>query len=298
MKKSEKIWIDGEFVDWDNATVHVLTHALHYGSSVFEGIRCYDTKEGPAVFRLEEHVKRFFESCKIYRMELDYTEEEIQEAILDTIRKNNLKSCYIRPLAFRGYGEMGLNPLNTPVRLMISAWEWGSYLGEEAMVKGIRVKTSSWQRMAPNTFPFLAKAGGNYLNSQLAKMEAILDSYEEAVMLDTDGYVAEGSGENIFLVKNGKLYTPPIHSTILRGITRDFIIKIAKEKGYTVKEERIPREMLYIVDELFFVGTAAEVTPIKEIDHYAVPQHTVTKELQDTFFAVIEECDSVYMTKI
>ncbi|MCK4247127.1 MAG: branched-chain amino acid transaminase [Methanomicrobia archaeon] len=298
MKKSEKIWMDGEFVKWDDAKVHVMTYALHYGASIFEGIRCYNTKKGSAVFRLEEHVKRLFESCKIYRMELNYNEEEIKEAILDTVRKNGLKSCYIRPLVFRGYGEMGVNPLNAPVHVMIAVWEWGSYLGDEALEKGIKVKTSSWNRMAPNTFPFLAKAGGNYLNSQLAKMEAILDGYDEAVMLDIDGYVAEGSGENIFLIKDGVFYTPPVYNTILRGITRDFVIKIAKKMGYPVKEERIPREMLYISDEIFFAGTAAEITPIREIDHYELEEHKITKEIQNKFFETIDKCDPKYMTNI
>ena len=298
MKKSEKIWIDGKFVKWDDAKVHVMTYALHYGASIFEGIRCYNTKKGSAVFRLEEHVKRLFESCKIYRMELNYNEEEIKEAILDTVRKNGLKSCYIRPLVFRGYGEMGVNPLNAPVHVMIAVWEWGSYLGDEALEKGIKVKTSSWNRMAPNTFPFLAKAGGNYLNSQLAKMEAILDGYDEAVMLDIDGYVAEGSGENIFLIKDGVFYTPPVYNTILRGITRDFVIKIAKKMGYPVKEERIPREMLYISDEIFFAGTAAEITPIREIDHYELEEHKITKEIQNKFFETIDKCDPKYMTNI
>jgi branched-chain amino acid aminotransferase len=298
MKKSEKIWMDGKFINWDDAKVHVLTHALHYGSSIFEGIRCYNTNKGPAVFRLEEHVKRFFESCKIYRMELSYTEKEIKEAILDTIRINRLKNCYIRPLAFRGYGEMGLNPLNSPVYVVIAAWEWGRYLGEDALEKGIRVKTSSWNRMAPNTFPFLAKAGGNYLNSQLAKMEAVLDGYDEAVMLDIDGYVAEGSGENIFLIKNRVLYTPPVYSAILEGITRDFVIKTAREMRYSVREERIPREMLYTVDEIFLVGTAAEITPIKEIDHYPLKENKITKKIQDKFFKVIEECDPKYLTPV
>lgn len=298
MKKSEKIWMDGEFVKWDDAKVHVMTYALHYGASIFEGIRCYNTKKGSAVFRLEEHVKRLFESCKIYRMELNYNEEEIKEAILDTVRKNGLKSCYIRPLVFRGYGEMGVNPLNAPVHVMIAVWEWGSYLGDEALEKGIKVKTSSWNRMAPNTFPFLAKAGGNYLNSQLAKMEAILDGYDEAVMLDIDGYVAEGSGENIFLIKDGVFYTPPVYNTILRGITRDFVIRIAKKMGYPVKEERIPREMLYISDEIFFAGTAAEITPIREIDHYELEEHKITKEIQNKFFETIDKCDPKYMTNI
>ena len=290
--------MDGKFINWDDAKVHVLTHALHYGSSIFEGIRCYNTNKGPAVFRLEEHVKRFFESCKIYRMELSYTEKEIKEAILDTIRINRLKNCYIRPLAFRGYGEMGLNPLNSPVYVVIAAWEWGRYLGEDALEKGIRVKTSSWNRMAPNTFPFLAKAGGNYLNSQLAKMEAVLDGYDEAVMLDIDGYVAEGSGENIFLIKDRVLYTPPVYSAILKGITRDFVIKTAREMRYSVREERIPREMLYTVDEIFLVGTAAEITPIKEIDHYPLKENKITKKIQDKFFKVIEECDPKYLTRV
>ncbi|MCK4636387.1 MAG: branched-chain amino acid transaminase [Methanomicrobia archaeon] len=298
MKKSDKIWMDGKFINWDDAKVHVLTHALHYGSSIFEGIRCYNTNKGPAVFRLEEHVKRFFESCKIYRMELSYAEKEIKEAILNTIRINRLKNCYIRPLAFRGYGEMGLNPLNSPVYVMIAAWEWGRYLGEDALEKGIRVKTSSWNRMAPNTFPFLAKAGGNYLNSQLAKMEAVLDGYDEAVMLDIDGYVAEGSGENIFLIKDRVLYTPPVYSAILKGITRDFVIKTAREMRYSVREERIPREMLYTVDEIFLVGTAAEITPIKEIDHYPLKENKITKKIQDKFFKVIEECDPKYLTPV
>ena len=298
MKKSEKIWMDGEFVNWNEAKVHVLTHALHYGSSVFEGIRCYNTIKGPAVFRLDEHVKRLFDSCKIYRMELNYTEKEIKEAILDTIRENRLKSCYIRPLVFRGYGEMGVNPLNNPLHVMIAVWEWGRYLGEEALEKGIKVKTSSWSRMAPNTYPFLAKAGGNYLNSQLAKIEAVLDGYDEAVMLDTDGYVAEGSGENIFVIKDDVIYTPPTYNAILKGITRDFVIKIARKMGYTVREERIPREMLYIADELFFVGTAAEITPIKEIDHYKIRENKITRKIQDKFFEIINRCDPEYMTKV
>ncbi|MBC7119446.1 MAG: branched-chain-amino-acid transaminase, partial [Methanobacteriaceae archaeon] len=256
-----KIWFNGQFVEWDEAKIHVLSHVVHYGSSVFEGIRCYKNREGSAIFRLEDHVRRLFDSAKIYMIDIPYTEEEICEAVIETVKINNLKECYIRPVVFRGHKELGVNPLNCPVEVVIAAWEWGSYLGQEALEEGVDVGVSTWRRMAPNTLPNMAKAGGNYLNSQLVKIEAIKHGYDEGIMLDYNGMVSEGSGENIFIVKDGELYTPPMSSSILPGITRDSVIKLAKEMDINVKEERIPREMLYIADELFFTGTAAEITP-------------------------------------
>ncbi len=288
--KVDKIWMNGAMVDWDNAKVHVLSHVIHYGSSWFEGIRCYDTAKGPAVFRLDRHVHRLFESAKIYRTEIPYSEADIEKAILETIRANKMKACYIRPVVFRGYGDVGVNPLPCPVEVCIAVWEWGSYLGPEALGEGIDVCVSTWNRPAPNTFPTMAKAGGNYLLSQLMKIDAVQAGYKEAIALDVHGYVSEGSGENIFLVKDGELYTPPLSNALLPGITRNSIIQLARECKFTVHETQIPREMVYIADELFFTGTAAELTPIRSVDRVQTGNGKpgpVTMKLQKMFFDVV-----------
>jgi branched-chain amino acid aminotransferase len=288
--ESGKIWFNGKFVDWKDANLHVLSHVVHYGSSVFEGIRCYNTKKGPAIFRLHEHVQRLINSGKIYRMDIPYSVNDLSQAIIETVRINKLKECYIRPVAFRGYNELGVYPLNCPVETVIAAWGWGKYLGEEAIENGVDVGISSWRRMAPDTMPNMAKAGSNYMNSQLAKMESIINGYDEGIMLDYQGMVSEGSGENIFVVLDEVLYTPPISSSLLSGLTRDSIITLAEEMGFDVHEEQIPREMLYIADEVFLTGTAAEVTPVRSIDKIVVGKGyrgQVTKKLQEAFFAVV-----------
>lgn len=295
---SGKIWFNGEFVNWKEANVHVLSHVLHYGSSVFEGIRCYETKKGPAVFRLTEHVARLYNSAKIYRMEIPYTQEDFCQAILDTIKINQLEACYIRPAIFRGYAELGVYPLNCPLECLIAVWAWGKYLGEEALEQGVDVGVSTWRRMAPNTMPNMAKAGSNYMNSQLAKMEAISHGYDEAIMLDYQGMVSEGSGENIFLIKDNVIFTPPRASSLLAGITRDSLITLAGDMGLEVREEGIPREMLYISDEIFLTGTAAEVTPIRSVDGINIGKGRrgeITRQLQERFFAIIEgDTDDTY----
>ena len=291
MKKSDKIWMNDVFVPWDDAKVHVLSHVLHYGSSVFEGIRAYETKNGPAIFRLGEHIERLMMSCKIYRMQVPYSAEQIERACLDTVAVNGLKECYIRPLVYRGYSHVGVDPRGTPIDVMIAAYPWGKYLGEEALTKGAAVKIGTWNRMAPNTLPAMAKAGGNYLNSQLLKLEAVEDGYDEAIALDVQGYVSEGSGENLFAVYKNEILTPPVSSSILSGITRDSVMRLAKDMGYTVREAVIPREMLYIVDELFFTGTAVEVTPVSSVDRIAIgsgERGPVTKALQDAFFGIVK----------
>ncbi|OPY19582.1 MAG: branched-chain amino acid aminotransferase [Methanobacterium sp. PtaU1.Bin097] len=288
--ESGKIWFNGELVDWTEANIHVLSHVVHYGSSVFEGIRCYKTPKGSAIFRLKEHVKRLFNSGKIYRMDIDYSVEEFSQAIIDTIKANDLDECYIRPVIFRGYNKLGVHPLENPLEYVIAAWSWGKYLGEEALEKGVDVGISSWRRLAPNTMPNMAKAGSNYMNSQLAKMEAMENGYEEAIMLDYQGTVSEGSGENVFLVYEGALYTPPLSSSILPGITRDSIIKLAESMDIEVRQENIPREMLYIADEVFLTGTAAEVTPIRSIDQIKIgngEKGEITSKLQEKFFSII-----------
>jgi branched-chain amino acid aminotransferase len=288
--ESGKIWFNGKFVNWMDANVHVLSHVIHYGSSVFEGMRCYNTSKGSAVFRLEEHVKRLFNSAKIYRMNVDYSMEEFSQAIIDTIKVNGLKECYIRPIIFRGYNELGIHPVNNPLDSVIAVWSWGEYLGEEALDKGVDVGVSTWRRMAPDTLPNMAKAGANYMNSQLAKMESVVNDYDEAIMLDYQGLVSEGSGENVFLVNDGVLFTPPTSTSILPGITRNSVITLAKDLGIEVKEEQITREMLYIVDEVFLTGTAAEITPVRSIDKILVGEGVkgeITKKLQDNFFDVI-----------
>jgi branched-chain amino acid aminotransferase len=290
MNKSEFIWFDGEFVPWDEAKVHVLSHVLHYGSSVFEGIRCYETPDGPAVFRLHDHVKRMYDSCKIYRMEIPYLPDQIAQAILDTVDKNKLSSCYIRPLVFRGYGQLGVSPRNSPVQVIIGAWEWGAYLGKEGLEQGVDVGVSSWRRMAPDTFPAAAKAGGHYTNSQLINMEAVDHGYAEGIALDVYGYVCEGPGENIFIVRDGVLYTPPLAASILGGITRNCVITLAREQGYEVVETLIAREQLYTADEIFFSGTAAEITPIRSVDHIVIGpgrRGPITAKLQTEFFNIV-----------
>ena len=288
---ASKIWIDGNMVDWKDAKIHVLSHVVHYGTSVFEGIRAYKNENGVAVFRLKEHVQRLFDSAKIYKIDIPYTQEEIEEAILETVRVNDLDGCYIRPIAYRGYGELGVNPLNCPVNVVIAAWEWGSYLGEEGMANGVDIGVSSWRKPAPDTFPALAKCGANYMNSQLAKLEAIDNGFDEAIMLDYEGHVSEGSGENIFLVEGEKLFTPSMSSSNLKGITRDSVMTIARDLGYEVVEEIISRERLYAADEVFFTGTAAEVTPIRSIDHRTIgigKRGPISEKLQTAFFDIVE----------
>ena len=288
---ASKIWFDGNMVDWKDANIHALSHVVHYGTSVFEGIRAYKNEHGVAVFRLKEHVQRLFDSAKIYKIDIPYTQEEIEEAILETVRVNDLDGCYIRPVVFRGYGELGVNPLNCPVNVVIAAWEWGSYLGEEGMANGVDIGVSSWRKPAPDTFPALAKCGANYMNSQLAKLEAIDNGYDEAIMLDYEGHVSEGSGENIFLVEGEKLFTPAMSSSNLKGITRDSIMTIANDLGYEVVEEVISRERLYSANEVFFTGTAAEVTPIRSIDHRTIgigKRGPISEKIQTAFFDIVE----------
>jgi branched-chain amino acid aminotransferase len=265
-----KIWRDGTFVEWQDATIHVLSHCVHYGSSVFEGIRCYDTPDGPAIFRVAEHMRRLQDSCRIYRMPMPYSVDELVAASVETVAENGLPHCYLRPVVIRTGEEMGVLPNATPVETFIIPWVWGRYLGNDALTQGVDVCVSSWRRAAPDTFPALAKAGGNYLNSQLSKMEARLDGYIEGIMLDSFGFVAEGSGENLFLVRDNTIFTSTLGSGILNGITRDSVMRIARDLGYTVVEQTIPREMLYIADELFFCGTAAELTPIRSVDRIEV----------------------------
>ena len=285
------IWFNGSFVPYEDAQIHVLSHVVHYGSSVFEGIRCYETEKGSAIFRLPEHMERLENSAKIHRMQIPYGLDELNEAVIDTVERSGLPECYIRPVVFRGMGPMGVNPLENEVDSIVAVWEWGTYLGDEALEQGVDVEVASWNRMAPNTLPAMAKAGGNYLNASLVKMDAVKNGMNEGIMLSTNGYLAEGSGENLFIVKDGKLYTAPVGLSILPGITRDAIIQLARERGYSVEEKTIPREALYIADELFFTGTAAEVTPIRSVDHYTVgngKRGPVTKELQDAFFDIVK----------
>jgi len=289
--KVDKIWMNGQFVNWDDAKIHVLSHVIHYGSSVFEGQRCYKTPKGPACFRLKEHTERLFNSAKIYRMKMRFTQDEINKAILDVIAVNKLDECYIRPVAYRGYENLGVDPRACPVDVTIAAWPWGKYLGEEAMEKGVSVCVSSWNRNAPNTMPMMAKSGANYMNSQLIKLEAISHGYVEGIALDVHGLVSEGSGENIFLVRNGKLITPSFGSSVLPGITRRTIIELAKDMGINVIEEPVPREALYIADEVFFTGSAAEVTPISQIDGIVIGEGRageITKKLQKMFFDIVK----------
>jgi branched-chain amino acid aminotransferase len=285
-----KIWMNGTLVDWADARIHVASHVIHYGSGVFEGARCYDTKKGPACLRLEAHVKRLLASAKIYRMDSPYTQQQLEGAVLDTIRANKFKACYIRPLMYRGYNALGVNPMPCPVDVAILVWEWGAYLGADALEKGVDVCVSSWNRMAPNTFPSLAKTSGNYANAQLIRMEAEANGYNEGIALDTFGYVSEGSGENVFVVRDGVIYTPPLSASILAGITREMIITLAGDLGYRVREEVMPREMLYIADELFLAGTAVEITPVRSVDKIKVGsgrRGPVTEAIQRRFLAIV-----------
>jgi branched-chain amino acid aminotransferase len=284
----EKIWMDGELVDWANAKVHVLSHALHYGSGVFEGIRAYETERGPAVWHLDEHLKRLFRSAKLFHMDIPYSLEAITDATKDVIRANGLNACYVRPLVIRGYGEMGVNPLRAPVNTIIAVWPWGAYLGEDALEQGVRIKISSWRRNSQNSLPSAAKATGQYINSVLAKVESLKAGYDEAIMLNEAGQITDGSGENVFVVRDGELFTPPTAAGCLDGITRSSVMALARDLGYTVREEFLVRTDLYNADECFFTGTAAEITPIREVDDRTVGEGhrgPVTKELQGVFFA-------------
>jgi branched-chain amino acid aminotransferase len=283
------IWFNGELVPWEKATVHVMTHALHYGSSVFEGIRCYNTPKGPAIFRLAPHMRRLFDSAKIYRMELPYTPEQISEACTAVVRENGLKNAYLRPLVWRGYGEIGVFPLKNPVEVMVAAIEWGTYLGADALENGVDVAVSSWARVAPNTLPAMAKAGGNYLSSQLIVMEAQRHGYVEGIALDINGNLSEGSGENLFVIRDGVIFTPPFTAALLPGITRDTVMTLARHLGYEVREQNLPREALYLADELFFTGTAAEVSPIRSVDGITVgagKRGPITTAIQQAFFGL------------
>ena len=291
MTPTEKIWHNGRFIAWEDARIHVLSHVVSYGSSVFEGVRCYDTERGPAIFRLREHTRRLLDSARIYRIPVEYSLEQLMEAQIELVRVNRLRSCYIRPIILRGYGGMGVLPANNPTEVFLACWEWGKYLGEEALAAGVDVCVSSWNRMTPNTFPALAKAGGNYINSQLIRMEANQNGYAEGIALGPDGLVSEGSGENIFVIRDGRIYTPPVSAGILPGITRDSILTLAREAGIEVVETDIPREMLYIADEIFFTGTAAEVTPVRSVDRIPVGsgrRGPVTERLQRAFFDIVE----------
>jgi len=287
--RTEWIWRDGEMIRWEDATIHVLSHVVHYGSSVFEGIRFYETPDGPAIFRLREHMRRFIDSAKIYRMELAYSEDALNEAVAEVVRRNGIPGGYLRPIALRGYGSPGLNPLPCPVEVYVLCWPWGAYLGDEGMQKGVDACVSSWNRMEPNTYPAGAKAGGNYLSAQLMRMEALANGYAEAIALGPGGLLSEGSGQNIFLVRNGTLITPAIDGTLLAGITRDSVLAIARDIGIPIHEGPIPRETLYTCDEAFFTGTAAEVTPIRSVDRIPVGTGVVgpvTKTLQGRLLGI------------
>lgn len=296
--KADKIWMDGKFVNWDDAKIHVLSHVIHYGSGVFEGIRGYKTKKGCAIFRLDDHIQRLYDSARIFRMLPDVSPEEMKKAIIETVKVNKLDAAYIRPLIYRGFKELGVNPLNAPIQVMIAAWDWGKYFSEELTQNGITAKICSWNRAAPNTFPALAKITGNYVNSQLIKLEALENGYDEGIALDSYGYVSEGSGENLFMVRNNTIFTPPTSSSILAGITRHCIFVLARELDIQVRQHVLPRESLYIADEVFMTGTAAEITPIIKIDNIEVNKGTsgpITRKLQQKFFSIIKgESEDTY----
>ena len=288
--KTEKIWHNGKFIDWDDAKIHVLSHVVSYGSAVFEGIRAYETPQGAAIFRNREHMQRLVNSAYIYRMEVKYSVDDLCEANLELIRQNKMKSCYMRPIILRGYGNGGVDPAGNPIEVYLACWQWGRYLGDEAVRSGVDVCVSSWNRPAPNTLPQMAKAAANYMNSQLIRMEAVVNGYVEGIALDTNGYVSEGSGENLFVVQAGRVITPPLSNSALPGITRNTVITICQDFGIPVSEQVIPREMLYIADEVFFCGTAAEVTPIRSIDRIKIgggSRGPVTKRIQDEFFSLV-----------
>lgn len=292
LKATEKIWHNGKLIDWFDAKIHVLAHVLHYGSSVFEGIRCYSTPSGPAIFRGPEHMRRLLDSAKIYRMAVPYNVDQLVAGMHELVAANKMDSCYVRPFAFRGYGDLGVLPTkDTPMETYMACWEWGKYLGPEAMELGVDVCVSSWTRIAPNTLPALSKAAANYMNSQLIRMEANANGYAEGIALDAAGYVSEGSGENIFVIRDGKITTPPLAASVLPGITRDSVITLAREMGIQVTEGLVPREALYIADEVFFTGTAAEVSPIRSVDKIPIGagrRGPITEQLQKAFFDIVE----------
>jgi branched-chain amino acid aminotransferase len=288
--ESGKVWMNGKLVDWANATMHVASHVVHYGSGVFEGARCYKTPKGSACFRIDAHMRRLYDSARIYRMDYATDRETFTKGVFDTIRANGLEACYIRPLIYRGYNTLGVNPLPCPVDALILVWEWGAYLGADALEQGVDVRVSSWTRSAPNTFPAMAKSVANYANSALIKMEAIVDGYSEGIALDPEGHLSEGSGQNLFLVRDETIYTPPLSASVLPGITRDTIITLAKDLGFQVSEQDLPREMLYLADEVFFCGTAAEITPIRSVDKITIGsgrRGPITAALQQAFFDYI-----------
>jgi len=291
INKTEKIWHNGKLINWDDATLHVMSHVVNYGSAVFEGIRCYQRKNGPAIFRAAEHMQRLLDSAKIYRMEVPFSRDELVRGMLEVVASNRVFPCYVRPLVLRGYGQVGVNPFNSPVEIYIVNYEWGKYLGSGKPDEGVDVCVSSWTRLAPNTMPAMAKSGANYMNSQLIKMEAIVNGYVEGIALDANGYVSEGSGENLFLVRNGTLLTAPLGNSVLPGITRDSVLRLARDLGIHVMEQMIPREMLYIADEVFFTGTAAEITPIRSVDKITVADGkagAITRQLQKAFFGILQ----------
>jgi branched-chain amino acid aminotransferase len=287
--KTEMIWHNGKLIHWDDAKIHVLSHVVSYGSAVFEGIRCYNTAQGPAIFRLRDHIQRLFNSAHIYRMEIPFTIDEVHQACLDTVRTNKKDACYLRPIVMRGYGAAGVDPVGCPIDTYIACWEWGKYLGEEALRNGVDVCISSWRRPAPDTLPQMAKAAANYMNSQLIRLEAKANGYVEGIALDVNGCVSEGSGENVFAVIDGAVVTPPLSNCALPGITRHSVMAICRDLNIPVAEQVLPREMLYIANEVFFCGTAAEITPIRTIDRITVGEGArgpITKRIQDEFFAI------------
>ena len=285
-----KVWMNGRIVDWKDATIHVASHVIHYGSAVFEGARCYKTPKGSAFFRLDAHMRRLFDSARIYRMEYALDQDALTQAVVDTVKANGLDACYIRPVIYRGYHTLGVNPLPCPVDAVILVWEWGAYLGAGALEKGVDVRVSSWTRSAPNTFPAMAKSVANYANSSLIKMEAVVEGYSEGIALDPTGHLSEGSGQNLFIVRDGVLYTPPVSASILPGITRDSVMTLAHDMGIPVREQDLPRELLYVADEVFFAGTAVEITPIRSVDKIQIgggARGPVTGALQRAFFDYI-----------
>jgi len=289
IQKTENIWHNGKLIPWDEAQIHVMSHVVHYGSSVFEGIRCYLLPSGPAIYRAQEHIQRLLDSSKIYRIDVDFTAEDLITGMVQLIKANGVWPCYIRPIVLRGYGEAGVNPFNSPTEVYICNYPWGKYLGSDSQ-QGVDICVSSWTRIAPNTLPAMAKSGANYMNSQLIKMEAVLNGYVEGIALDVNGYVSEGSGENVFVVRNGTLQTAPLGNSVLPGITRDSVLQIARELGIPIVEQCIPRELLYIADELFFTGTAAEVTPVRPVDKISVGKGVtgpMTKAIQKEFYAIV-----------
>jgi len=290
IKATDHVWHNGQLIRWDEAKIHVMSHVVNYGSSVFEGIRCYHTANGPAIFRLGDHMQRLIQSCKIYRVELDYSLDELCQGAVELVGANKVSPCYVRPIVLRGYGQVGVNPFNSPVEVYIANYEWGKYLGAADCDDGVEVCVSSWSRLAPNTMPTMAKAGANYMNSQLIKMEAIVNGYAEGIALDVNGYVSEGSGENVFVVHKERIYTPPLGNSVLPGITRNSVLHIAHELGIPVIEQIVPREMLYICDELFFSGTAAEITPICSVDKITVGRGIagpITKTIRKEFYGIV-----------